>query len=470
MNIQRGVRTSLVMAILSIATFAVVTRADPLSKVAGAGITTLTAKELIQKADIVVKQAIADANSAGIDIVTNVSESLNIAIANFKNVVDEQSSKVIGDLSKERQAMAFALAKAMNDVKNQSQYLVGFGDMALLSLEHTIDSSILGAFSGKSIVVQKILGRGQLQSSKSKYSLGILATNIGTGASDISNNFELLIDGKKIDYESNGLNRHKRMFSIDNTSMHPNFDPNKVSNAYLTIKVKQTHHGLISWLDKVIEHDINVNLSLFPQKAGELVIQYDLPTYQWEVMGGAEKKSSNHCDNCGGNGRAFNLTLEVPGGDYGGSTPLNSERLVNVKCTCTSGSLCWYDENGPAGAHVVNISPHKNIASCKGYHRTKPTTWVLSAKRQKYVNGTPESKSSDVVFEFNKPQKISVPKSAVSIRLVGTLITGENINIGLDPLSDTTGQVVLSGSDIDGINKHLFLEIKPKSNVDTGIF
>lgn len=469
MNITRNIKNSFIAVIVSILTMAFAAKADPVSTLTGVAITSLTAKELIEKADIVVKESVASANSSGIDIVTNLSESLNVALANFRNVVEGQANKSIDDLSKERQALAFAVGKAMKDVKNQSKYLVGFGDMALLSLEHSIDSSILGAFSGSTIVVQKILGRGQLQSNDRKYNIGILATNVGTGESDISNDFEILVEGREVAYESDGMSRHKRMFSLKNSSMEKYFDSNKVSNAYLTIKIKQRHHGWISWFDKVVEHNINVNLSLYPKKAGDLVVQYDLPLYQWENIGGAEKKSRNECHNCG-TGRAFNLTLNAPGGDYGDSTPLNNERLVNITCSCKSGSRCWYDENGNAGAHVLNISPHKDTASCKGHHRTKPTEWVISANRQKYVHGIPSTNSSNVTFYFNEPQKILVPKNAVSIRLVGKLITGENINIGVDPLSDTTGQVVLSGSDIDGISKNLFLEIKPKSNIDIGFF
>lgn len=442
---------------------------DPVSTIAGAAITSLTAKELIERADVVVKEGVAAANSAGVNIVTNVSESLNVALDNFKNVVDDQSGKTIGELSKERQAVAFSLAKSMNDVKEQARYLVGFGDMALLSLEHTIDSSILGAFSGDTIVVQKVLGRGQLETDDNNYNLGVIATNIGTGESGVSNNFELFIDGRKIDHQSNGLSRHKRTFSINNELMSQYFDPERVSNAFLTINVKQVHHGWVSLFDKIIEHDININLSLYPKKAGDLVVQYDLPTYRWSNIAMAEKRSRGQCHNCS-TGSAFALTLQVSGGDHGESTPLNSERLVNVTCTCKSGSLCWYDEHGHAGAHVMNFSPHKNMASCNGHHRTRPTEWVLSGMRQKYVYGEPLSESKSVTFDFNKTIKVGIPKNAVSIRLTGKLITGEIINIGLDPLSDTSGQVVLSGSDSDGVNKNFFIEIKPKTNNTLGVF
>ena len=281
MDIKKTLEAKVVAVLLSFFLIPVSLNAEPVSMFAGVAITSLTAKKLIEKADNVVKEGVAAANAAGVDVVTNVSESLNIALANFRNVVDDQTNKTIGELSKERQAIAYALAKSMNDVKEQTQYLVGFGDMALLSLEHTIDSSILGAFSGNTIVVQKILGRGHLESDTNNYNIGLIATNIGAGESGVSNDFELLIEGNILDYKSDGTDRHKRIFTIENKSLKQYFNANNISKSHLTIKVKQTHHGWISWFDKVIEHDIDVNLTLYPKKAGKLVVKYDLPTYKW---------------------------------------------------------------------------------------------------------------------------------------------------------------------------------------------
>jgi hypothetical protein len=71
---------------------------------------------------------------------------------------------------------------------------------------------------------------------------------------------------------------------------------------------------------------------------------------------------------------------------------------------------------------------------------------------------------------FKEVIKFKVPKDAIDLRLVGKLITGENINLGLAPLSDKTGQIILSGDDTNGLHKIFNVTIMPKSNVNLGIF
>jgi hypothetical protein len=436
----------------------------------GEVITGVIVKDLIKEAGDVLTEATSAAEAAGINVSTNVIEGLNVSIANINNVASGQLNKTVGSLSKERQAIAFALAKSIEDVKSQTQYLVGFADMGLLSFEEIINDSVLGAFSGDSIVIQKILGRGQLEREQSQYGVGLIATNIGSGESNISNDFNLSINGNDIEFISDGTDRHKRIFWLNNSSLKEHFSDNSMSTVNLKIKVTQTHKGWMSWFDDEISHDVDINLVLYPKRAGELLVKYEVPTFKWDNVEGVSKTDRGGCPNCGPKGKEFLLKLEVIGGDTGAATPLNSERLINTSCSCTPSNLCGYDEIGSAGPHVINVSSSKNIITCRGHHRTNPTTWVLHSIKQRYVHDNPLVEQQKLKVNFKEVIKFKVPKDAIDLRLVGKLITGENINLGLAPLSDKTGQIILSGDDTNGLHKIFNVTIMPKSNVNLGIF
>lgn len=436
----------------------------------GGVITGVIVKDLIKDAGDALAEATSAAESAGINVATNITESLNISIANLNNVASGQLDKTIGSLSKERQAIALALAKSIEDVQSQTQYLVGFADMGLLSLEEIINDSVLGAFSGDSIVIQKILGRGQLESEQSQYDVGLIATNIGSGESNVSNDFNLSINGNDIEFKSDGTDRHKRIFRLNNSSLKEYFSESSISTVNLKIKVTQTHKGWMSWFDDDISHDVDINLVLYPRRAGDLIVKYEVPTFKWVNIDGVSKTDRGGCPNCGPKGKEFLLKLEVVGGDTGAATPLNNERLINTSCSCTPSNLCGYDEIGSAGPHVINISSSKNIVTCKGHHRTNPTTWVLHSIKQRYVHGAPLVEQQKLKVDFNEVINIKVPKDAIGLRLVGKLITGENINVGLAPLSDTSGQIILSGDDTNGLHRIIHLAIRPKNNANLGIF
>lgn len=417
-------------------------------------------KDLIDEANITIKETTAALEAAGINVTTNAAESVNIATQNLKLSLDDSGNKLISELSKEQQALAVTLKRSINQAKEDVTKFTSFGDMALLSFEATINDSILSGFEGKSLVIQRVLGRSQLQSDNEFYLFSLVGTNLGTGEAEVSNSFKLSVEDRDIDFVSFGYSRHAREFKIPTSELEHYFDQYKATNLKLRLSIEQVYERKIL-KDKQIAHDFDINFSLFPKHAGSFTVTYQTPRAEWQNVERLIKTSTDSCHNCP-TGKKVPLKLEVVGGDTGPNSVLGSERLVSHACNCkSSGDLCWYDENGNAGGHKLERSSNKNIVTCTLHHRTKTTTWELTATKQRYNAIEPANHRTTMQINFNEPSLIRVPVQAISLRIKSKLTTGETINVALDPLSDATGRVEVTGGESDGKYRSYYLTIKP---------
>ncbi|OBT07576.1 hypothetical protein [Vibrio cyclitrophicus] len=437
-------------------------KADPITaafELSGKVVGAYTVNELAEKASNIINETLSEVESSGKGVVSSAAESTNIAISNLNLVAGHQGNQLISSLSKERQAVAFSLVQALVQFEDRLGEMTDFGDTFLLSFESTINDSVLGAFSEKYIVIQRFSGRSQLEGNQS-YAFAITATNIGLGTSSVENNFELLINGSQKNYKSTAINRHKRVFYIKNDELADLFDEKSLVEVPISINFTQTHSRWY-WFDNVLEHQLKTSLVLYPKQLSALTVTYDVPQVEWTDIEQIKTSSTDSCHNCD-RGKAFNISLNVSGGDNGHASPMNSERLTSVQCRCVSGGRCWFDENGNAGSHTLNIVSNRSSATCRGHHRTQPTTWVLSATKQRYAATEAKRNSIGITGDFGEVIEVRVPHDAIAIRLKGKLITGSSFNVGIDPLSDSSGIVSVTGSDINqGIEKIIHITVNP---------
>jgi len=372
--------------------------------------------------------------------------------------------KQIGQLKEGARKVADKILELTNKIESGQSTMVHLEDNLTLDINELLGNI---PFVDKEFIMKRASGFNHLYKANGEYQIVLTGSNFGFSSDKTRATFtKVSINNNDVTSSLNlnqNIDANTKKIGFKTEILNPYFNAKKMRAVRVTFEIKREEYkGFFSkkWSEtgKIIN---SIYIYLFPNYSGIFAFDITSEKYDWIPDGDESISRTGPNAHCSSDCRDWygipvDLELVVPGGN----TP---PRIGDFKLTNPS----MIQTDGPQG---FDVDTYAKLANCNqqsdnctrviGHYRarTRPTTYLLTARKWKFaVNGS-ENVSEKKAFEYNRIYKLIYPKAARTI-----IVNGQNIADGQNfSFNIVQANPIFELISLDDINGEQVYQIKLK--------
>lgn len=374
-----------------------------------------------------VSNAIADADRSANYTVNHTANELNVLVYTATQLFGDQMNKQVGQLSESARKVADKIMELSSKIESGQSTIVHLQDNLALDL-----NNILGnlPFIDKEFIMKRAVGFNHLYKNNGEYQISLTGSNFGFNSDKVRVTFtRILIEENDVTSTVNlnqNIDVNTKKIGLKSEVLNTYFDPKKVKPVKITFEAKREEYkGFFgrSWKEtgKISN---TIYIYLFPNYSGELKFEVTSEKYDWTFDGDVSTSRTGPNAHCSSGCRDWygipeDFEISVPGGN----TPakIGDYKLTEPNIRQTDATPGGFDAD--VYARLVNCNAlNDNCTKVIGHFRarTRPTSYILTAKKWKFDVTGSENTTENKEFEYNKIYRIVYPKATKSIIVSGT--------------------------------------------------
>ena len=304
-------------------------------------------EDIMEEAEELISNSINEVGTQADFLINRVAQELNLTLQNARLLLRKDMNKTKEQLKGSKLEAFNTIERLIKEVKESRATLVTTVESTILDMESIVGTSWL---SSQKYTLKRISWTNQLYDTTQNYKFKIMATNIGFPDSKVTASIKSLkVENTKIeDFKIIPLeDKNEAIIEIDHSLLDSYFDktklkPVKVDMTFLYKKKK----FLFKSKD---EFDVSFYLFLFPDKAGNITIDYNELVKGWVKIGTKSERHytghSNHCKkHCDGHDSRvtpYDFSMSVPSTKSYPPT-VGDQKMENLSGTCDGGYCGWF--------------------------------------------------------------------------------------------------------------------------------
>ncbi len=406
--------------------------AGAIGTIPGSAAMAFTGKQILDQADRIFDDKLHQANQMANGLVNHFLTGLSAlsegARINLKDVLD----KPLGEM-KDFQRQLFINIKELSDrlEKIAVTEMYKLEEVANIDLAQRIGDLF---FQKDQVFISSIHGLS-LCSWKPRHTITMLATGLGPGEAGkkAEVTFFIKTDQGNIELKPDeiDLSKHNQgVYTFAKSKFDKFFSTDSVKTLDLMTRLTVKKKVLFGTKIKTVES--HIVLTLYPQQAGKITVEYTAPIYGWGFI---ERKTEQFrtadCGGgrCGGGGRVESrTTTRVPVGEQSSSPPLGARKVENPGITC---GAPWWD---PAGCRYVydlsaRVNPTKEFVTALWRVTGVWVTMHVSYDIYEWKKIREEPRKVTLNLIYDKNVDFCLPNGVEYYKITGELLTNDRFEL-----------------------------------------
>jgi hypothetical protein len=407
---------------------------------------------LINKAKEAAHELLADAENRGNALSARLANELSVAAMNTTLLLGDQLNTQVRNMSRQNVILMVNLFQMTQSAKTMIRDVYKLKDTFILDIR-ALTANV--PFSGDPFYIQRIDGVMQLKK-KSDYFMDVYGVGLGPASGKVRSSIELKIgDETQQNIYIEQIEANRATMRIPNGTLDSHFDPTAPAFLDISIEVDQEVKRFFGgW--KKSHYSIPLRLTLMPLQAGSVTVTAKIPKRDWVPIEPEIQLRTTANLHDQDRHETYELQIKVPGGH----TPsiVGDKKLSNLRFGCLSGDVCrWSD------VFYQRFFESNTTARAAWQTNSWPTTWQLMVDVAEYREVGQDTITIPFDLVFGRTVEISLPVNAEAIRIRGTTIGGDDIDLIYPQSSDFMTNVPNVST---GQTQTLFYKVNRPAGVD----